>query len=264
MDTTNQMETNSEKNYNHRPGAGRILGGFVVVGIGIVLLLEKLGYFFPGWLFSWKMLLIAIGIYVGARHLFRGFGWLIPIIIGGAFLLDDFFPGFAIRPFLWPLIIVIIGLIMIFRPRHHSRWHRKFNRHRHKWEQHKDYWDSYAEGKGTDDAGDRLESVIVFGGTKKNIISKDFKGGEFVCVFGGAELNLLQADINGKVRLEITQVFGGTKLIIPPHWQVQSAETVTFMGNIEDRRPQNVTIDTSKVLVITGSSVFGAIHISSY
>ena len=37
-------------------------------------------------------------------------------------------------------------------------------------------------------------------------------------MFGGAEINFMQADIQGRVELEVNQVFGGTKLIVPAHW----------------------------------------------
>ncbi len=277
------METNDQKkimedwqdwhNYRHPP-AGRILGGIVLVGIGAVLFLEKMGYFIPGWILTWKMLLIAIGIYVGARHLFRGFGWLIPILIGLLFLADDFIPGFSIRPFIWPIVIVIIGLFMIFRPKRrfnyhgwHNKWRHKHHRfhQRHQGFHHPVEWqqqDNYSGNQGSTE--ERLDAVVVFGSTKKNIISKDFKGGEVTCVFGGVEINLSQADITGKVTLELNQVFGAIKLIIPPHWQVHPDETVTFMGGIEDRRPQDNITEPGKVLILKGSSVFGGIDISSY
>ena len=253
---SNKWEARFERNHTQ---LGRILAGFVLIGIGVVLFLERMGYFFPSWVFSWKMLLIAIGVFVGAKHTFKGFGWLIPIIIGVLFLFDDFFPGFAIRAFIWPIIITIIGLLMIFRPKRHDRWRHKWRSHYHK--HHKNY-EHYTIS--TDDSeSDRVDAVVVFGTTKKNIISKNFKGGEVTCVFGGSEINLMQADMNGRLVLEINQVFGGTKLLIPAHWQIVS-ETVTFMGSVEDKRPDNKNTDATKVLLIRGSSIFGSIDIVSF
>ncbi|MBM3416907.1 MAG: hypothetical protein FJY20_10820 [Bacteroidetes bacterium] len=52
------------------------------------------------------------------------------------------------------------------------------------------------------------------------MLSKDFKGGDIVNIFGGTEFNLSQADIKGRVTLEVTTIFGGTKLIVPSHWEV--------------------------------------------
>lgn len=266
-ETPDQKETNQWQDYynHHHPAAGRVLGGIVLVGIGAVLLLEKMGYFFPHWVFTWKMMLIAIGIYFGAKHLFRGFGWMIPIIIGVLFLADDFIPGLDIYPFIWPSVIVMIGLFMIFRPKRMYR--PQYWRHRGSHNRGKLYNDGKWHEKyyGTPDSSeDRLDAVVVFGSTKKNVISKDFKGGEITCVFGGAEINLNQADINGKVVLELNQVFGGTKLVVPPHWQVNHHETVSFMGGIEDRRPDNNSNETNKILIVKGVSVFGGLEISSY
>jgi len=266
MESEEQNKTNDVKETvydRHHPRSGRVLGGFILIGVGLILFLDKMGCYFPDWVFTWKMLLIVIGFYVGARHVFRGTGWLIPIIIGGLFLAEDLIPGFAIGQFVWPIVIVVIGLFMIFRPKrmdYAHRWERKWKRRY----RHQHDWRKYASGYDTfNSAEDRMDAVVVFGSEKKNIISKDFKGGEMTCVFGGAEINLTQADINGKVILEINQVFGGTKLIIPPHWRIQP-ETVTFMGNIEDRRMNTKDSDPNKILVLRGSSVFGAIHISSY
>jgi hypothetical protein len=49
---------------------------------------------------------------------------------------------------------------------------------------------------------------------KKKHLTKNFKGGQVFNVFGGVEIDLTQSDIDGIVLLDITQVFGGTKLII--------------------------------------------------
>src|SRR5690606_6223030 len=83
-------------------------------------------------------------------------------------------------------------------------------------------------------AEDRIESVSIFGGVKKNIVSKNFRGGEIVNFFGGSEINLIQADINGRINLEVVQVFGGTKIIVPANWTIHS-EMVAIFGGIEDK-----------------------------
>lgn len=75
----------------------------------------------------------------------------------------------------------------------------------------------------------------------------------------------MQADINGKVMIDVTQIFGGTKLLVPAHWEVQT-EMVAIFGGIEDKRPQShdKNYDGVKILVIVGTSVFGGIDIKSY
>lgn len=113
-------------------------------------------------------------------------------------------------------------------------------------------------------AEDVIESTCIFSGTKKSVLSKNFKGGEVVTIFGGTELNFMQADIEGSAKLEIEQVFGGTKLLIPPHWEIKS-ELVTIFGSLEDKRPlPAVGAERTKTLILIGTTVFGGIDIRSY
>ncbi len=229
------------------------MAGAVLIIIGVVLLAGQLGVMLPPWVISWEMLLVSVGIYIGAKHNFRNPAWLIPTLIGGVFLIDDFYPEVKIGSMLWPALIIATGLFMIFKPkRHHGPWKQWKNNCRL----------GVEEATGTEDT---IESTSVFGGVKKNIMSKEFKGGEVVCFFGGCELNLTQADIQGNVVLEITQVFGGTKLIVPPHWDIKSEMTVV-LGDIEDRRLANkeTAVDPEKVLLLKGSTVLGGIDIRSF
>ena len=81
---------------------------------------------------------------------------------------------------------------------------------------------------------------------------------------GGSEINLLLADIKHEVVLEINNVFGGTKLIVPANWDVKNDVTAIF-GGIEDKRSMNTTPpDPSKVLVIKGTCLFGGIEVANY
>ena len=71
--------------------SGRFWGGLVIVIIGGFLLARQMGVALPYWIFQWEMLLIGLGIYIGARHNFRNPGWIIPVAIGTFLLLDDYF-----------------------------------------------------------------------------------------------------------------------------------------------------------------------------
>ncbi len=238
-----------EKIKTNNPLSGRVWAGLVLILFGSLLLAHEMGVYFPRWVFSWEMILIAFGIFTGARHSFRSWGWLIPIVIGGAFLLDDIFYDFELRHFIWPALIITIGLVMIFRPR------RSGGR----------MWDSIPGGpiSTATSEDDTLDVVSIFGGTKKNVISKNFRGGEVVSFFGGTELNLTQADITGVAILDLTQVFGGTKLIVPSNWKIQS-EVVTIFGGLDDKRNISMPADSNKVLVLKGTCVFGGIDIKSF
>jgi predicted membrane protein len=241
---------------------GKVVGGILVVIAGSLFLAKELGADIPHWLFTWKTFLIALGIITGVKHNFKNAWWFFLVAIGGIFLLGDFYPELNIKPFIWPVVIILFGLMMIFKPRkkfhHHYRKyaHHRFNKYGH---QGSCYMreDSVSE--------DYVESTSFMGGVKKNVLSKKFKGADITNVFGGAEINLSQADMESTATMELTNVFGGTKLIIPAHWEINS-ELVSVFGSIEDKRPMqpNTTTVDKKVLILRGTTFMGGIDIKSY
>lgn len=249
---------------NHR------FGGLFLLLIGVVLLMRESGVFFPYWFFTWPMILIAIGIFSGLRHGFRSFGWVIMILVGAAFLADEVLTGNNIKHFLWPALLVLFGLIMIFRPRRYCRSGRRYW-NRQDWESRQPSSpvsptapDPGQSESRYSDRSDYIDSTAIFGGVEKIVLSKNFKGGTLTSIFGGTELNLLQADISQPVILDTTNIMGGTKLIVPASWDVQS-EVVAIFGGIEDKRQvSSVPLDPNKVLVLKGTCFMGGIDIRSY
>lgn len=259
-------ETTWEKvEKSHR--RGKLMGGLLIVTIGSLFLARELGIEIPYWVFTWKMLLIGLGLTLAVKHKFMHPGWILLVAVGGAFLLTDIYPEMQIKPILWPSLLILFGLVIIFKPRRkafgsHRRYCRKMRGHHFR--HHHEYRDFYNREEPSNE--DYIESTTIFGGVKKNILSKNFKGGEVTNVFGGSELNLSQADFEGTASLEITQVFGGTKLIVPPHWEIRSEMAVSVFGSVEDKRVLQSTVNTepTKVLMLTGTTVFGGIDIRSF
>lgn len=231
-------------------GTSHIWAGVFILLIGIALLLPL-----PDWVISWQMFLIAMGMFIGIRHSFRGGAWLILILIGGIFLFRDLYPEITFERYILPGILILLGLFFIMRPK---RKRRAFC----------GGYDSPAEENepGTNTAytsEDFVDSTSIFGGVKKNIMSKNFRGGDIVNIFGGSEINLGQADIQGTVELEVTQIFGGTKLFVPSNWEVKP-EMMAVLGGIEDKRNLTTNPNPGKVLVLKGTSIFGGIEIRNF
>ncbi|HEX8314843.1 MAG TPA: DUF5668 domain-containing protein [Flavisolibacter sp.] len=248
---------------------GRIWLGLLLLVIGGLFLARQGGVPFPAWFFSWPVLLIGLGLFSGIKHRFRGIGWLLPIAIGGIFLADKISTDINLRPYLWPILLIAAGLFIIFRPKgRHCR--RGGDRDDNSF-QEAEIVDNEKPVQGyatqpeqaTTDRSDMIDVTAIFGGVKKNMFSKTFKGGDITAFMGGAEINLTQADFNGKVMIDCFNMFGGTKLIIPPDWEVQS-DIVAIFGGVDDKRLPVTAAAPGKVLYLDGTCLFGGLEIRSY
>jgi predicted membrane protein len=252
------------KNIGNREG-GRVIGGLILVAVGVTLLLRNMGFMLPGWLFSWPMILILVGIYSGVKHNFKNNSWIILIGVGGFFLVSEFIPALGLEPLFWPMIIIGAGLLFILRPGRNS-WHNiKTGDEFNSWKNTGLGTEPGTLNEATIDRSDYLQVRSVFSGVKRNVVSKNFQGGNIACVFGGAEIDLSQAEINGKVTIKLEMAFGGAKIVVPAHWAVQNEIDGVF-HNVDDKRRFNpsASINPDKVLVLKGSAVFGGVEIRSY
>ena len=260
-------QTRGSDNDNFRSRmTGRVMAAFIIIAVGVVLLVRTADIIaVPDWLLSWPMILLAVGLYIGVRHNFRGAAWLIMIIIGSIFLIDQFDSSLDFHDYMLPVIVISIGLVMLFRPQKKNRG-RRYDKDNEPVITNMEQAHAVTAHTGRATSDDFIDNLTVFGGVKKNIISKTFQGGEITTFFGGTELNLMQADINGRAVIEITQIFGGTKLIVPPNWKVVSDDLVAIFGGLDDKRPIQMdgSHDPNKVLVLRGTCIFGGIDIRSY
>ena len=229
------------------------------------------------------MLLIVIGLFNGFKHDFKNPTWFILILIGTVFLSGRLIPGFDLRAYVWPMAIIAVGIWLIVRRNHKHDFGRKKKAGQMGAQPNVPEADYIVKPDGTTEipnepfintenasynnipkSDDYIDSVSVFGGIKRIVLSKDFKGGEIINVFGGSEIDFTRADINGTILIEVTQIFGGIKLIVPPHWQVQSDMAAVFAG-IDDKRFGNVAAQSSdKVLILKGVSIFAGVDVRSF
>jgi predicted membrane protein len=265
-----RWEAKMERGHRH----GHIWTGALLLLIGGVALARNYVPEFPNWVFTWQMLLITLGLFIGIRHRFHGMAWFILLLIGGTFLANEYILTDKQRITLWPVILIAIGLFFIFRSRSGPGRHcfqkknsdgKQGNDVNEKEDTGNPFIDVESSMHTSTSEDDFIDTTSIFGGAKKIILTKNFKGGDIVNIFGGTELNLTQADINGTAVLELTTIFGGTKLVIPSNWSVKSSEVVTIFGGIEDKRQMSAatTEVPEKTLVLKGTVVFGGIDIKS-
>ncbi len=237
------MEPNENQPVRRPLNAKTLVFGLIVIALGLIWLLRNTGVVSENawdYIFSWEMLLIALGVISLFNE--RGKFWgIILIAIGGFFLLSDFYDfPITFRRVFWPALLILGGIYLIFGTR------RYFTK--------RDI--SESEKKS-----DYIDEVSIFGGGDKRFKSDSFRGGQVVSIFGGSNIDLTQCKLAEYAEIEATSIFGGSNLMIPAEWNVR-LETTNIFGGFGDKRPQ-AEIDTSKTLVIRGLSLFGGGELKS-
>jgi len=285
---------NNDIDHKHNQRNGKAVAGIILLVIGALLLIRQFDDFFiPNWLFSGPMWLIYIGLFIGAKSNFQKPSSLLIIALGVILLINNNFSGAS--HVMWPLGIIGLGLWLILRRHNTGGNGYGKNRYAYKWDWQNpvdqgpaaqdpanpaepvvDYTSSPSSSSASSSAvppagggygptgDDYLDAVSVFGGVKKTILSKNFKGGEIVNIFGGAELDFTQADINGRVIIDITQIFGGTKIIVPSHWQVVPDLAAVFAAIDDKRLKMTAAPNSDKILVLKGVSIFAGVDVRSF
>lgn len=262
---TNQKFSNQSNNYTL---------GVILIVVGAIILIKKLGFILPFWLFSWPMIFIAVGLVILINSQFKnGFGYFM-LIFGSFFMLKKYvdlpagFEGYVIA-----FGLIGAGLYFLINQKKTpdklfetgSQGFSGFNATT----QDAEVVDE--EGNSKEPASNNfgfepeiISSQAFLSGDQKRILSKNFKGGKISAILGGAEIDLSQADMTEPAMLNIEVALGGVKLVVPPHWQVQ-VNVSNVLAGVEDKRLyQNVSPDPKKILKIYGSVILGGLEIKSF
>ena len=237
-----------------------IICGLLVMAAGVLLFAFNAGVLAPEYkyvVFSWQMLLIAIGVV----HLFssdKTFFGIILMLVGGIFLLPKLsFEGTEIiTNNVWAIVLFVVGVFVISR----ALWKRPSFCHIHSsWETKTRKFDNPSNWKTKGDNSDEIDFNCVFIGGKKKVVSKNFRGGEINNVFGGMELDLTESQLaEGENHLEINSVFGGVVIYVPVDWNIKMSGTTQVFGAFVDNRPKTgFEVDEKRVLIIEAHAVFG-------
>ncbi|MBE8714657.1 LiaF transmembrane domain-containing protein [Sphingobacterium hungaricum] len=289
------------KNWNettppHKNNNTTNIVGTVIVLLGLALLFKTMnwGNFFPGWLFGWEMILIVIGLVIGVNSRFEKKSSVILIAVGSIFLIKDML-NLPVGKFIIPAAIILLGIYLIKRnralpytPPMPPQDDQDDKDDTFDWDKRVDEDFTFSQKSTTEGTSassqeeaqpkfsnaynkkqgqysfqydNHIQLNTIFADTKKVILTKNFLGGTVTNIFGSSQINLLQADINQPVVLDIFQLFGSTKIIIPTNW-IASANVSSIIGDLDDRRiPFEITMENNKKLYITGTSIFGSVTI---
>ena len=241
-----------------KSGLTRYLLGLALVVVGVLWLLDGIGVpglEWMGWSLAgtyWPLLLVGWGLWGLVAGGFRFRSWaVIVLLLGVAFQLSEL--GIWNWSFgqLWPALIVIAGLFILL-----GRRGRRGLRRRP---------DAAAAAAATTARGDdsRWSSAYVFNAGEEQVIDQDFPGGEAVAVFGSLALDLREAALaGGAARLDVTAVFGGVELKVPPGWRVNRHNLTAVLGSVEQSRQEPAPEQATGELTLTGTVLLGRLGIT--
>ncbi len=101
---------------------GQLLGGLVLLTLGVIFILDRL-YILEVYT-SWPLILVAVGVglFLINRHTLAG--WIVGgmgVILFVVYFAIAFFPGVeAWSDLVWPIILIILGVLLLFRYYHNS------------------------------------------------------------------------------------------------------------------------------------------------
>lgn len=233
----------------NKPTNRKLIIGILLMLAGGLLLLDTFNITqlpIKQYIFSWKTLLIAIGVVLlitkeraTAGYILIGLGvvfWL-PSLVNYSISLHQIF---------WPVILIGIGVLIITRRGNHARRGKISN-------------------INSENTNDYIEDVSILGGGTKLIQSKNFKGGDITAIFGGSEFSFKDAEISPDgCTIDVFTMFGGSKLIVPDNWTVKS-DMVSIFGGFNDKRiirPEDT--EQGVVLYLKGVVIFGGMEIKSF
>jgi len=240
--------------------------GLLVAAAGVILLLDQQGILDASRIFQyfWPILCISFGLV----NLFQSGGrriWGVILLVIGVLLIFDNL-GFARIGFqtIWPVIIIGFGGLLIWQAiaphtnpltGHAESWRGRAE----SWRQQLSRW-----GRGDSPESD-FNQVAIFGGFKRRITAKNFRGGSIMAVCGGYEIDLRHADIEGdSATIDATCFMGGGEIKVPETGLI-SLDGIGILGAYVDETHQIPASDgkPQKHLIVRGTACMGGVVVKN-
>lgn len=223
--------------------------GLLIILIGLLFTLDNL-YIIDAedYLRYWPVVLIIYGVVKVLQPETQGSRfWGGVLIFVGAALLIDKLRLLDIRALdFWPLILVGLGAMMIYRARSRTQ-----------------------TSGGAPILGDRgvdksstINASAILGGSKRSVHTDDFRGGEATAIMGGVDIDFRNSKIAASPAiLDVFAFWGGIEIKVPNSWTV-TFEGTPILGGFDDKtfRHQN---ESGPQLIIRGTIVMGGVEVSN-
>jgi Cell wall-active antibiotics response 4TMS YvqF/Domain of unknown function (DUF5668) len=247
---------------NRRSFSWTLLLGALILGAGVVLLLDQQGILSADRVFNyfWPAVLILGGLVTvidsrgrGGRGLWGFFmlGWGILLVLSNLGIGHFRFES------IWPIAVIGIGIAMIYQAVGSRGGPDGCDR-----PQWMDYINPWSRS-GSEDSG--LNHVAIFGGFNKRVTAQNFRGGKLISFCGGYQLDLRKAGMEGDTAtIEAIAVMGGGEIKVPENWQV-SMDGIGIFGGYSDESSQQQPAPgvVQKKLIVKGVAILGGVVVKN-
>jgi predicted membrane protein len=222
---------------------GQVVVGLLVVAMGVLFLLDNLGYVGLRHALSfWPIAFIVAGasMLVSQEERNGQVSGLILIGVGLVLLLKHMGLFYISWNMVWPVLLILAGGLILFRTMGGARSPRV----------------------SLDKAGSTPENAIditaILGGIERRVVTQDFRGGEISALLGGCELDLRECSIVKEAVINVFTVCGGITIKVPVDWTVV-LDGVPVAGGFSQKTA--VAPGSGKRLLITGYAIMGGVEV---
>ena len=113
---------------------------------------------------------------------------------------------------------------------------------------------------------DIIDYFVAFSGINVKVFSSNFRGGSITALFGGGDIDLRNAVLSNEgAVIDAFAAFGGVDIKVPTDWKVVTTGFPIF-GGFENKTNTSATsavLNTSQVLKVRCTAIFGGIDIKN-
>lgn len=221
---------------------GQVVLGIIVIGIGLLFLLDNLDIWdLRRMMHFWPIIFIIVGA-LKVMDTRSPNGYVVGgalILVGAAMLLHRLgYIYFSWRA-MWPVLLIFLGASVVVQALAGRR-------------------QLTANVSLEKDEDAIVDVTAILGGFQRRIVSPNFRGGEVTAIMGGCELDLRHCAIAGEAVINVFALFGGITIKVPPDWSVVLQGT-PILGGFDEK-----TIappDTAKRLLVKGYAIMGGLDV---
>lgn len=259
-------------NCENKRSSSNLLTGVFVIALGVVLLLDHMGIFAGRqFLHFWPVIFLLIGfakLFQSSQISGRVWGGIL-ILMGVALQLNEL--GYLSVSFsqIWPVFIIIAGVMLIVREMEGKGSFRLVHKIKAGTE---DATRNFYGIRWPSSGDSSMDSVSIFGSTKRRITTRDFRGGKLIAMFGGFNIDLREADMEGnEAVIEANAVMGGGEIRVPYSWSVTVQGVGIFGGYVDETQALPVQPGQAPAanpaptrhLIVKGVAIFGGIVVKN-